>query len=131
MGTAFSSSPRLRVILSAFAGLFAYGSWAIFINGGLQAPEAWRAGFVQGLYSFFVTFFFTSSIEWSLQHLKFYPKTLTFSVSSLILFFLSYSVHLVNATPRPLATLLPSYLLSVLLTLIYVIGIDSLDKKKT
>jgi hypothetical protein len=123
------ASPRSRILISCLAGGITYGLWALHINGGLSSSDARRAAIVQGLYSVLVTACFSSMMEWLMIVLNQGRRFLSVIIPCSLLFFLSYSVHLINQTPKPFLTLLPSFLMSVITTIGYVFVIEKTESR--
>lgn len=120
-------SSRFRIAISCVSGFLAYGAWAIWINGGFSDPAAWRAGWVQGLYSAFITAVLSGLMEWLLARLQWGRRVLAVLLPSLLLFGTSTTLHLLSGTPKVLATIAPSYLMSVVTIVAYVVLVERME----
>ena len=110
-------SPITRSVVNAFVGFFVYGCWAIGVNLMHGRESAIKAGLVQGVYSFLLTFVMTLLIEsvFSVVHQKsgrrFLAAMLTITVTCLIVFSGSWFVNYLAGTPEIFNTVILGYIL--------------------
>lgn len=102
---ALINSSKCRVLISALAGFFGYGSWGFWVNMSHGWQVGLKSGLTQGSYSFTVTLFYSSLIEW--LYAKTRKKALTIVTCSLSVIATSYGVHTLVGTPEILPTIAP------------------------
>ena len=115
-----------RSLIAAIAGFVAYGGWAFFANVAHGSDMATRAGWVQGSYSFVLTFVMTYVTEWLYRLFSRVPMGMMWTVVlvSIILFSSAYSIHLLVGTPEILMTILPGFVIGTIYTAVYVWGLQ-------
>lgn len=117
-----------RVALSALVALLAYGAWAYWINLSHGAGAAMKAAFVQGSYSFILTFLLSLLIECLFQrwsHQRYGVLQVGVLVCGL-LYTMSWSVNVIAMTPEILWTILPGAVMSTIFTISYLMGLKEL-----
>ena len=113
-----------RSVASAIAGMLVYGGWAVYANFDHGLAIAQRSGFVQGSYSFVLTFLMTLVTESLFAKIApRYRMALTTVLVSVILFTSAYSIHMLVGTPEILMTIFPGFVIGTAYTLVYVIGL--------
>jgi len=117
-----------RITLSALAALMGYGAWAYWINLSHGAGAAMKAAFVQGSYSFILTFLLSLLIEvlfqrWSHRR---YGALLVGVFVCCLIYSLSWGVNVLAMTPEILWTILPGALMSTIFTASYLLGLKEL-----
>jgi len=122
-------SPIQRSLISACFGFAFYGSWAVFVNFMHGKESAFKAGLVQGCYSFILTFFMTLLLE------AIYYKALrwvgaekaaialTVFLSCTLVFSGSWFVNYLSGTPEIFNTVILGYIFGGLYSLIYTFGL--------
>lgn len=119
------NSPLLRSTVAGLAGFFGYGGWAIFANYGHGMSIAVRSGLIQGTYSLILTFAMTLVTEWLMGKLGRYPlgSILTVVLISTVLFCTAFAIHYLVGTPEILMTILPGFVIGLVYTSVYVVGL--------
>lgn len=115
--------------MSAFAGLFGYGVWAYLVNSMHGAEAAMKAAFVQGGYSFALTFVMTLIIEalyrvtvrWLGANRR--AQAATVFVTCVALFSSSWWVNAMAGTPEIFSTVILGYIIGTIYTVSYVAGL--------
>lgn len=128
----FSNSPALRLLVSASAGLLAYGAWAFIANMEHGNSMAYRAAITQGSYSFVITLLLTGIMEWSFklhqgssQRMRFWKTCIPVCV---LLYLSSWVVNFLAGTPNIFLTILPGAILSSVYTFSYVAALGKIGK---
>lgn len=120
-----------RITFSALAGLVGYGAWAYWINLNHGHAAAMKALFVQGGYSFVLTFFLSVVIEVLFQrwgHLR-YGIVLVGVLVCCLLYSLSWFINVLAMTPELLWTILPGATISTIFTISYLIGLKEICRQ--
>lgn len=119
-------TPIQRSLLSAIAGLVAYGAWAYWVNVMHGADKALMAACVQGGYSFALTFVMTILIEGIYRQfantpiLSPYRRVATVLTTCAIIFSLSWWVNAMAGTPEIFRTVILGYFVGGIFTVGYV-----------
>lgn len=124
-----SLSPIQRSIVSAGIGFVFYGGWAVLVNFMHGKDSAFKAGLVQGLYSFVLTFFMTILLEATYQRVfdllanarTAVAITVIFSCS--IVFTGSWYINYLSGTPEIFKTVILGYIFGGLYAMLYSIGL--------
>lgn len=66
-------------------------------------------------------------MEWLLARLQWGRRVLAVLLPSLLLFGTSTTLHLLSGTPKVLATIAPSYLMSVVTIVAYVVLVERME----
>lgn len=118
-------SPFQRSLISAFAGLLAYGLWAYFANMAHGFKAGIKAACVQGGYSFVLTFVMTMLIESLYRFLiqKHWQRATVMTIVTvcLTLYASSWLLNYLVGTPEILMTVLPGYVIGSMYTYSYVL----------
>ena len=119
-----------RSALSGALGFVVYGGWAFWVNVGHSQAAGISAGLLQGSYSFFLTLCMTLVMEYLMFKFKRLPQRglLTVSIVSIITFLVAYSLHWLNGTPEILLTILPGFVIGLVYSIVYVMGLRALDE---
>lgn len=118
-----------RSLISALIGFAFYGSWAIFVNFMHGKESAIKAGLVQGVYSFILTFFMTLLLEAIyLRALKLVKAEIvaiivTVVISCSIVFSGSWLVNYLSGTPEIFNTVILGYIFGGLYSIVYTVGL--------
>ncbi len=125
-------SKTYRLLLPSIAGFLFYGSWAVFINHSHGWYMAIKAGLTQGSYSFCITLLLGVLVESLFVHLRHvaYRNFYVFTVATLVLAITSYSINYLTGTPEILWTILPGLVVSMVYTIIYILGLNKLGVSK-
>lgn len=121
----------LRVSFSALAALVFYGGWAYWINLNHGMAPAMKAAFVQGGYSFVLTFLLSLLIEWLFLrwgHWR-YGVPMVGLLICCFLYSVSWGVNFLAMTPEILWTILPGAFISTIFTISYLLGLKELAAK--
>ncbi|GAA6138199.1 hypothetical protein NBRC116583_19460 [Arenicella sp. 4NH20-0111] len=118
-----------RSIVSACIGFVFYGGWAVMVNLMHGKESAVKAGLVQGVYSFILTFFMTLLLESTYRRAQNLFSSnnaaigLTVLISCSIVFSGSWWVNYLAGTPEIFNTVILGYIFGGLYASIYTIGI--------
>lgn len=118
-----------RSLISALIGFAFYGSWAIFVNFMHGKESAIKAGLVQGVYSFILTFFMTLLLEaiylraLKLVKAEIVAITVTVVISCSIVFSGSWLVNYLSGTPEIFNTVILGYIFGGLYSIVYTVGL--------
>lgn len=126
----FSSlNPFQRSVVSAFAGLIGYGTWAYLVNSMHGMDVAFKAACVQGSYSFALTFIMTLMIE-ALYRIMVgvlgvtpSAKVATIVLTCATLFSSSWWINAMAETPEIFSTVILGYIIGAIYTTTYVVGL--------
>ncbi len=94
---------------------------------------ALKAAITQGGYSFTVTLSLALIVEWLFVRCKYWPFHLTLIgiIACSFLYLSSWGINYIAGTPNILLTILPGAMVSTVYTIIYIIGLNKLDKSKS
>ena len=123
-------SRTLRGIAAGILGFIAYGGWALYVNSQHGIAVGFKAGFVQGTYSFALTLSTTMLMEFlltSLQNTR-GPYFLTLSITNTITFATAYLINWVFRTPEILLTIFPGFLIGIVYTAFYLLSLSRLSR---
>jgi hypothetical protein len=123
------NSGTLRGIAAGTLGFIVYGGWAFYVNSQHGIAVGFKAGFVQGTYSFALTLSTTMLMEFlwtSLQNTR-RPYFLTLSITNTITFTTAYLINWVFGTPEILLTILPGFLIGIGYTAFYLFSLSKLN----
>ena len=123
MQTLFQSQ-WFRTFGPALAGFLAYGGWAFFCNYQTSLNAGFKAGLVQGSFSFLITIFFNGVMEYLYARWK--SRYLISILCSGSLVMTSFSINWLAGTPNILPTIAPGALLGSIYVFGYVKGLESL-----
>jgi len=129
-------SPFQRSLVSAVSALLGYGSWAYLVNLMHGTMVALKAAFVQGSYSFALTFVMTLLIEafyrfaCAVAPNKMISKVLTIVLTCTIIFSASWWVNAMAGTPEIFNTVILGYIIGGSYTASYVIGLSGEKARK-
>lgn len=124
-----SFSALQRSLISAFAGFFFYGGWAVFVNWSYGMAAWVKAGIVQGSYSFILTLCMTLLLEgvFRLNNRLFNKEHVINWVTIIIccgaIFSVSWGVNAVAGTPEILRTVILGYIIGGIYSITYVYGL--------
>ena len=121
---------HIRSLIAATAALLGYGGWAWFANSGAGDAAATKAAFVQGGYSFVLTFVMTYVTEW----LYWYTGArgwLTTLLSSIMLLASAYSIHVIAGTPEVGMTIAPGFVIGTVYTAFFVVYLKGINQTAT
>lgn len=123
--------PLVRILIPPFTGFLFYGGWAFVVNIGYGQMLALKAAITQGGYSFTITLVLALMIEWLFLRTKQWPFRLYFIgvIACSLLYVTSWSLNYLAGTPNILLTILPGAVVSTIYTIIYIIGLNKLDKR--
>ncbi len=115
-----------RSLLSAMARMLFYGAWAFYVNSAYGFSVAMKAGIIQGMNSFFLTFVMSIVMEqffkcFSLALLRFLA---TFLSSSILVCLFSWTVNYLANTPEILMTILPGCIVSTVYAFSYTLALE-------
>jgi len=122
-------NPRFAKYVFAVAAFTGYGSWAVYSNvmDGSEASMiiAWRAGFIQGVYSAILTLANMLMLEFSYRRFfsGYAPRPARlYAVASVMFaqYFLIVPIHVINGTPNIFLTLLPGIIIGSVFSYVYV-----------
>ncbi len=122
-------TPIQRSLVGALIGFVFYGGWAILVNFMHGKESAIRAGLVQGIYSFILTFVMTLLLESLFYRIKRILKDdwgtcmVTVIVSCSIVFTGSWLVNYWSGTPEIFKTVVLGYILGGLYSIVYTLGL--------
>lgn len=121
-------SRALRSIAAGIAGFIVYGSWAFYINSQYGITIGFKAGVVQGTYSFALTLSTTILMEvlWAGLQTSKGQTILTMSITIAITFITAYLINWVFGTPEILLTIFPGFLIGIFYTAFYVMTLSKL-----
>ena len=122
----------VRLLVPPFIGLLFYGAWAFWVNYDYGQALALKAAVTQGSYSFVITLVLALIVEWLFLGLKKWPFHLFFIglITCCLLYLTSWSLNYFVGTPNILMTILPGAAVSTVYTIIYIVGLNKLDKYK-
>jgi hypothetical protein len=122
----------VRLLMPALIGFIFYGGWAFWANSEYGLTMAFKAAFIQGSYSFTITLVLALKIEWLFLRFKSWPAHLYLIglISCSFLYLSSWSINYYAGTPNILLTILPGAAVSTVYTIIYIIGLNKLEKIK-
>lgn len=118
-----------RSFLGACFGFAFYGGWAVLVNLMHGKESAIKAGLVQGIYSFILTFFMTLLLETFYLHLKRLVNAessaifLTVIMSCFLVFSGSWYVNYVSGTPEIFNTVILGYIFGGIYSVVYTLGL--------
>jgi len=120
----------IRILVPPISGLLFYGAWAFWVNFDHGQVPAIKAALTQGGYSFTVTLSLALIVEWLFAHCKHWPFHLSFIaiIACSFLYITSWGVNYISGTPNILLTILPGATVSTVYTIVYIIGLNKLDK---
>jgi hypothetical protein len=121
-------SRTLRGFAAGILGFIVYGGWAFYVNSQHGIDAGFKAGFVQGSYSFALTLSTTLLMEflWTrLQNAR-GPYFLTLSITNTITFSTAYLINRVFGTPEILLTIFPGFLIGIVYTAFYLFSLSKL-----
>ena len=122
-------SPLQRSFLGALLGFAFYGGWAVLVNLMHGKESAIKAGLVQGIYSFILTFFMTLLLETFYLQLRKVVNAersavcLTVLVSCSLVFAGSWYVNYVSGTPEIFNTVILGYVFGGIYSIVYTLGL--------
>ncbi len=124
------NSSLMRSFLSGIAGFIAYGGWAYYVNLDHDADLAMMIGLVQGSYSFVLTFVMTLTTESLYKRFKESKNQVLFVMITVCagLFTTPYVIHMFIGTPEILMTILPGFVIGMIYTWVYVVGLKKADR---
>jgi len=121
---------HIRSLIAATAALLGYGGWAWFANSGAGDAAATKAAFVQGGYSFVLTFVMTYVTEWLYCYTGGRGWFTTF-LSSFLLLVSAYSIHRLAGTPEVAMTIAPGFIIGTVYTAFFVAYLKGLNSPAT
>ncbi len=94
---------------------------------------ALKAALTQGGYSFTITLSLALMVEWLFVRCKHWPFHLVLigTIACSFLYLTSWGVNYIAGTPNILLTILPGAAVSTIYTIIYIVGLNKLDKYKS
>ncbi|MCG8435178.1 MAG: hypothetical protein MJA83_14215 [Gammaproteobacteria bacterium] len=115
--------------MSVFAALV-WASWAYYVNVEFGRAIGMKAAITQGVFSFVMTFFFTSSVEllYSLSHKRSHQYLLAFVTPVSVLGVLLWLTHYFRATPNIAVTIAPSLVLAGVFCISYILAQSKLRR---
>lgn len=122
-------SPFYRSFVSAILGLIVYGGWAIAVNLMHGDSLAFKAGLVQGSYSFLLTFVSTMLIEISYRRIArfmdsaFLAIVVTVMLCCGLIFSSSWLVNYLFATPEIFKTVVLGYVFGGIYCVVYTVAL--------
>jgi len=122
-------SPLQRSLLSAFGAFIVYGGWGYYVNSDHALQVSFKAGFVQGSYSFLLTLMMTVLIEAIYSLISRYVKTkklskvMTILITCLLIFSTSWWVNVLAGTPEIFNTVILGYVFGGVFTISYVFSV--------
>lgn len=121
-------SRALRGIAAGILGFIVYGGWAFYVNSQHGIAVGFKAGFVQGTYSFALTLSTTLLMEFLLPRLQNArgPYFLTLFFTNSITFATAYLINWVFGTPEILLTIFPGFLVGIVYTAVYLFSLSKL-----
>ena len=119
----------VRILVPPVSGFLFYGAWAVFINFSHGWSNAFFAGLTQGSYSFFITLILAIVVEWLFVRLANVPlrNVWVFLAGAVLLTGTSIGLNLLAGTPEILWTVLPGLMVSLIYTVVYIVGLSKLD----
>lgn len=129
-------SPIQRSLLSAFGAFIVYGGWGYYVNSNHAPQVSFKAGFVQGTYSFLLTMMMTLLIEAIYNLISRYvnakklTQVMTILITCLLIFSTSWWVNVLAGTPEIFNTVILGYVFGGVFTVSYVfsvLGVNSRD----
>ncbi len=121
-------SKKARSILSALAGLIAYGGWAFFANMEHGVEASFRAACTQGSFSFILTLAMNLIMEWVFQ-LSSQPRiqaAMTTLSTCLMVYSASWGINYLAGTPEIFMTVLPGWIFSTFYICMYTVTLFKL-----
>ena len=123
-------------MISAFAGLIAYGVWAYMVNVMHGIPAAVKAACVQGGYSFTLTFIMTMLIELlyrvasRISRSEIVTNTMTIVSTCGVIFSTSWWVNVMAGTPEIFDTVILGYVVGGVYTAYYVLSLSKAQMRQ-
>ena len=127
------NSGTLRGIAAGILGFVVYGGWAFYVNSQHGIALGFKAGLVQGTYSFALTLSTTMLMEFlltSLQNTR-GPYFLTLSITNTITFATAYLINWVFRTPEILLTIFPGFLIGIAYSAFYLLSLSRLSRSNS
>ena len=124
-----SLSPLQRSVISAVAGFFFYGSWALLVNWKHGMMAALKAASVQGSYSFILTLVMTILLEGVFRlNSKVFNRTRIVNWSTIVMccaaiFSASWMLNTIAGTPEVWRTVILGYVIGGIYSIAYVHGL--------
>lgn len=122
-------TPLQRSLVGALFGFAFYGGWAMLVNLMHGKESAIKAGFVQGIYSFILTFVMTLLLETLFYRMKaslnsdWLAGAAAVFMSCTVVFTGSWLVNYWSGTPEIFRTVILGYILGGLYSTIYATGL--------
>lgn len=122
------ANPWLRSLGAGLAGFAVYGGWAYYANSSHGEAVAQMAGLLQGSYSLILTFVTTLLMEQLFSWFASFRFRVaaTVAVTGVLLFSIPCIIHRLAGTPEILMTVLPGFLIGMVYTTVYVLGLARL-----
>lgn len=99
-----------------------WAAWAYFANSDHGADSAFRASITQGTFSFVMTFFFSSFVQYmyTLGKTNLIRYAYGFVIPNIMLVFVSSSIHYWRGTPDIAQTIAPAIVAALIFCFLYV-----------
>ncbi len=128
--------PYQRGLVSGIIGFICYGCWAYFVNHKHGMMVAIKATYVQGSYSFVLTFFMTSLIEIFFRLFSHLLNNYiliiwtTILLTCCLIFGASWWVNVEAHTPEILETVSLGYVMGGIYTIVYVYSLAQTSEQQ-